>query len=165
MKRGHTALEYKSKIRKLKALRPEITISTDIIVGFPGETDADFAQTMKLVEDIGFDHSFSFLFSPRPGTPASELTDSTPESVKKERLKTLQTRINQNTNAISDAMLGTIQHVLIESVSNKSDHELMGRTENNRIVHFAGHSRLIGQIMPVKITETQTFSLQGALVL
>ncbi len=164
MKRGHTALEYKSKIRKLKAIRPDITISTDIIVGFPGETEADFAQTMKLVEDIGFDHSFSFLFSPRPGTPAADLSDDTPEDVKKARLKTLQTRINQNTNAISDAMLGTVQQVLVESVSPKNEHELMGRTENNRIVNFNGNARLIGQIMPIKITETQTYALRGELL-
>ncbi len=165
MKRGHTALEYKSKIRKLKAIRPDITISTDLIVGFPGETDADFAQTMKLVEEIGFDHSFSFIFSPRPGTPAAELNDPIPEATKKTRLKMLQTKINENTRAISDAMLGTTQAVLIESLSNKNPHELMGRTENNRVVTFAGHARLIGQIMPVKITETQAYALRGELIL
>ena len=163
MKRGHTALEYKSKIRKLKAIRPDMTVSTDIIVGFPGETDADFAQTMKLVEEMGFDHSFSFLFSPRPGTPASELPDTTPIEVKKERLKILQARINQNTAAISHAMLDTLQNVLVESVSSQDENELMGRTENNRVVHFPGHKRLIGQIMPVKIIESQIYALRGEL--
>ena len=165
MKRGHTALEYKSKIRKLKAIRPDITISTDIIVGFPGETDADFEQTMKLVEDIGFDHSFSFLFSPRPGTPASEYADPTPLEVKKERLKILQARINQNTQAISAAMLGSTQLVLIDGLSAQSDAELTGRTENNRVVNFPGNPRLIGQILPVKIIETSPYALRGALVL
>ncbi len=165
MKRGHTALEYKSKIRKLREVRPDICISTDIIVGFPGETDADFAATMKLVEDIGFDNSFSFIYSRRPGTPAADLPDDISMDIKKARLQTLQDSINANTHKISEAMIGTTQMILIDGLSLKDPSELSGRTENNRVVNFKGNIRLIGQFAPVKITETKTFSLRGELQL
>ncbi len=165
MKRGHTALEYKSKIRKLKAIRPDISISTDIIVGFPGETEDDFAKTMKLVEDIGFDNSFSFIYSPRPGTPAAELIDDTPGEAKKSRLNILQSRINQNIAAISHAMLGSVQSVLVDGVSAKDETELSGRTDNNRVVNFKGSKDLIGELIPVKITETRAYTLRGEQVI
>jgi len=161
MKRGHTAIEYKQKIRKLRAVRPGISISTDIIVGFPGETDADFEATMKLVTDVGFDQSFSFVYSRRPGTPASNLPDETPESVKKERLFRLQAQINMQARAISESMLGSTQRVLVERPSTKNPHELTGRTENMRYVNFAGHPRLIGQFVDVVITEAMPNSLRG----
>ena len=161
MKRGHTVLEYKQKIRKLRAVRPDISISTDIIVGFPGETDADFEATMKLVEDIRFDQSFSFIYSRRPGTPASNLADDTPDQVKKERLYRLQARINDNARDISQAMIGSTQRVLVEGLSRKDANELTGRTENMRYVNFAGPERLIGQFVDVVITEAMANSLRG----
>ena len=161
MKRGHTAIEYKQKIRKLRAVRPDISISTDIIVGFPGETDADFEATMKLVEDIGFDQSFTFIYSRRPGTPASNLADDTPEQVKKERLYRLQAAINDNARKISAAMIGSTQRVLVEGLSRKDAKELTGRTENMRYVNFAGPERLIGQFVDVVVTEAMANSLRG----
>jgi tRNA-2-methylthio-N6-dimethylallyladenosine synthase len=165
MKRGHTALEYKQKIRKLRAVRPDISISTDIIVGFPGETEADFEATMKLVEDIGFDQSFSFIYSRRPGTPAANLPDETPEAEKKQRLYRLQAAIDGNAKRISEAMVGTTQTVLVEGPSRKNPAELTGRTENMRFVNFAAPPRLIGQFVDVVITEAMANSLRGQVAL
>ncbi len=164
MKRGHTTLEYKSKIRALRKIRPNISISSDFIIGFPGETEADFAATMKLVEDIEYDMSFSFVYSARPGTPASELPDDTPEETKKQRLKILQTRINQQAQAISRRMVGNLERVLITGVSKKDPGQLQGRTENNRVVNFAcsDHS-LIGEFAEVLIHEALPNSLRGNL--
>ena len=156
MKRGYTALEFKSKIRKLRKIRPNISVSTDIIVGFPGETDADFADTMNLVHDVNFDHSFSFIYSARPGTPAAKLEDNTPMEVKKQRLAILQTRLNQQAMKISEAMIGTVQRVLVDRHAKKDTTELSGRTENNRVVNFPGNANLIGQFAEVKITAAQT---------
>lgn len=164
MKRGYTTLEYKAKIRKLRKVRPDICISSDFIVGFPGETDADFEATLRLIEEVGFDQSFSFIFSPRPGTPAAELTDATPLDVKKERLKILQQKINQQAQAISNAMVNTEQKVLVVGPSRKSTAELSGRTENNRVVNFIGNSRLIGQFVDLQITNVLTNSLRGQIV-
>lgn len=165
MKRGHTVLEYKQKIRKLRAVRPDISVSTDIIVGFPGETDADFEATMRLVEDIGFDQSFSFIYSRRPGTPAANLPDETPEQVKKERLYRLQARINASAKAISAEMIGSTQRVLVEGTSRKDAAELTGRTENMRFVNFAGPQRLMGQFVDVFITEAMSNSLRGRILI
>ncbi len=165
MKRGHTALEYKQKIRKLRAVRPDISISTDIIVGFPGETEADFEATMKVVEDVGFDQSFSFVYSRRPGTPASNLPDDTPEAEKKQRLYRLQAAIDANARRISEAMVGTTQTVLVEGPSRKNPAELTGRTENMRFVNFAAPPRLIGQFVDVVITEAMANSLRGRVAL
>lgn len=161
MKRGHTAIEYKQKLRKLRAVRPDISISTDIIVGFPGETEADFEATMKLVEDVRFDQSFSFIYSRRPGTPAANLPDDTPEQVKKERLYRLQARINEFAREISQNMVGTTQRVLVEGVSRKNPGELTGRTENMRYVNFPAPPRLIGHFVDVEITEAMANSLRG----
>jgi tRNA-2-methylthio-N6-dimethylallyladenosine synthase len=161
MKRNHTALEYKAKIRKLKAARPGICISTDIIVGFPGETDADFEATMKLVADVGFDQSFSFVYSKRPGTPAANLPDDTPDGVKSARLKRLQETVNTQAFAISQAMVGTRQCVLVEKPSTRDPGELTGRTENMRYVNFEGHPRLIGQFVDILITEVRVNTLRG----
>ena len=161
MKRGYTALQFKSIIRKVRALRPDISLSTDFIVGFPGETAEDFAQSMKLIDDIGFDASFSFVFSPRPGTPAAALPDDTPASVKLERLQQLQARIEQTVRAISASRVGTVQRVLVEGPSRRNAAELMGRTECNRIVNFAGSARLIGQMVDVRITEALPHSLRA----
>ncbi|GAP64996.1 MAG TPA: tRNA (N6-isopentenyl adenosine(37)-C2)-methylthiotransferase MiaB [Burkholderiales bacterium] len=161
MKRGYTALEYKQKIRKLRAVRPDISVSTDFIVGFPGETDADFEQTMKLVAEVGFDQSFSFIYSRRPGTPAANLADDTPDAVKHERLSRLQEALNANARRISEAMVGSVQRVLVEGPSRKDPNELTGRTENMRYVNFAGHPRLIGQFVDVTITEALSNSLRG----
>ena len=164
MKRGHTALEYKSKIRRLRRHRPGISLSSDFIVGFPGETDADFAATMKLIEDVGFDHSFSFIYSARPGTPASDLQDTTPEAVKKQRLQILQTRITQMAMEISRRMVGNTETVLVTGVSKKDPGQLQGRTENNRVVNFSTHDHsLIGQFVDVKIDEALPNSLRGSL--
>ncbi|MEN8168775.1 MAG: tRNA (N6-isopentenyl adenosine(37)-C2)-methylthiotransferase MiaB [Pseudomonadota bacterium] len=165
MKRGHTALEYKSKIRRLRELRPEITISSDFIVGFPGESDEDFEQTMKLIEEVGFDHSFSFIYSPRPGTPAADLPDDVPAEVKKARLARLQAKINEQARAISEGMVGTVQKILVEGVSRKSESEVSGRTENNRVVNFAAEQSVIGQFVEVKITEAYPNSLRGELLM
>ncbi len=162
MKRGHTVLEYKSTIRKLRAIRPNISISSDFIVGFPGETEKDFEDTMNLIAEIGFDHSFSFIYSPRPGTPAADLPDETPMEVKKQRLSILQSRILQHANGISKAMVGTIEPVLVTGISKKDPGELQGRTENNRVVNFrADDHNVIGQIVDIKITDALPNSLRG----
>ncbi|WP_240125010.1 tRNA (N6-isopentenyl adenosine(37)-C2)-methylthiotransferase MiaB [Thermomonas alba] len=161
MKRGYTALEFKQKIRKLRAVRPDISISTDFIVGFPGETDADFEKTMKLIEDVGFDQSFSFIYSRRPGTPAADLQDTTPHSVKQARLERLQAAINANARRISEAMVGSVQTILVEGPSKKNPDELTGKTENMRSVNFPAPRRLIGQFVQVEITEALTNSLRG----
>jgi tRNA-2-methylthio-N6-dimethylallyladenosine synthase len=165
MKRGHTVLEYKAKIRKLRAVRPGISISTDLIVGFPGETEADFEQTMRLVAEIGFDQSFSFVYSRRPGTPAANLPDDTPEDVKKARLHRLQAAIDANARRIGEAMVGTRQVVLVDGTSKKDPRQLAGRTENNRVVNFDGPARLIGQFVEVEITEAMPNSLRGRVVI
>ncbi|MCW8827938.1 MAG: tRNA (N6-isopentenyl adenosine(37)-C2)-methylthiotransferase MiaB [Gammaproteobacteria bacterium] len=164
MKRGHTALEYKSKIRRLREVRPDICLSSDFIVGFPGETEADFEATMQLIEEVGFDQSFSFIYSPRPGTPAAELPDDVPLEVKKARLARLQAKINEQARAISEAMVGTVQKVLVEGVSRKNDAEIAGRTENNRVVNFPGDKSLTGQFVEVRITEALPNSLRGELL-
>jgi tRNA-2-methylthio-N6-dimethylallyladenosine synthase len=161
MKRNYTVLEFKSRIRKLRAVRPDICISSDFIVGFPGETEDDFAATMRLIEQVGFDQSFSFIYSRRPGTPAASLTDDLAMDVKKSRLAQLQTLINQQAQAISKAMVGSIQRVLVDSVSRKSQKQMCGRTENNRIVNFDAPERLIGQFIDVQITEALPNSLRG----
>ena len=168
MKRGYTALEYKSVIRRLREVRPDIAISSDFIVGFPGETDADFEALMKLIDEIGYDNSFSFIFSPRPGTPAANLADDTPHEVKLKRLMRLQAVINDNTKRYSEAMVGSVQRILVEGPSKKDPNELQGRTENNRVVNFDGGpnaSRLIGQLLDLKITQSYAFSLRGELIL
>jgi tRNA-2-methylthio-N6-dimethylallyladenosine synthase len=164
MKRNHTALEFKAKIRKLREARPDICLSSDFIVGFPGETDRDFEQTMKLIDDIGFDQSFSFIYSKRPGTPAANLPDDTPADVKSARLTRLQDTITANARKISQAMVGTVQTVLVEGVSKKSAAEVTGRTENMRFVNFAAPSRLIGQFVDVEITDAMSNSLRGRIV-
>lgn len=165
MKRGHTALEYKSKIRKLRKIRPNLSMSSDFIIGFPGETDDDFAQTMKLIEDIGYDTSFSFIYSARPGTPASDLPDSTPEDVKKQRLHILQARINQFAQDISRKMVGNEERILVMGVSRKDPGQLQGRTENNRVVNFScTDANLIGHFATVLIHEALPNSLRGTLV-
>jgi tRNA-2-methylthio-N6-dimethylallyladenosine synthase len=167
MKRGYTALEYKSIIRRLRAVRPSISISSDFIVGFPGETEDDFDRTMKLVEDVGFDASFSFVYSKRPGTPAADLADDTPQEVKLKRLARLQAAINANQQRISEAMVGSRQVILVEGPSKKDPTELMGRTENNRIVNFAGgpnSARLVGQLVDVAVTQALPHSLRGAVL-
>jgi len=162
MKRGHTVLEYKAIIRRLRDVRPGISISSDFIIGFPGETEADFQATMDLIEDVGFDQSFSFVYSPRPGTPAASLPDEVPPAVKQARLATLQARINEMAAVISGAMVGTVQRVLVEGPSRKDPAQLAGRTENNRVVNFSGASTLIGEFAPVTITEALPNSLRGA---
>ena len=164
MKRGYTALEFKSKIRKLRKVRPDIRLSTDIIVGFPGETDRDFQDTMDLVHEIGFDTSFSFIYSPRPGTPAANLPDETPMEVKKQRLKILQDSILSNAARYSEAMVGSTQRILVISPSKKNPAQLAGRTECNRVVNFEGPHALIGQFVNVHITQAQPNSLRGRLV-
>jgi len=161
MKRGYTALEFKSTVRKLRAVRPGISISSDFIVGFPGETEDDFTRTMALVEEVGFDHSFSFVYSPRPGTPAAQLVDETPAQAKLERLQRLQARIEAQGDAISAARLGTVQRILVEGPSQKDGDELMGRTECNRVVNFAATENLAGRLIDVRITEVRGHSLRG----
>ena len=161
MKRGYTAMEYKSTVRKLRAIRPDLAMSSDFIVGFPGETEEDFQKMMKLIHDVRFDNSFSFIFSPRPGTPAANLPDDTPHEVKLRRLQELQAVINQNIKDISDERLGTVQRLLVEGVSKRDGSELMGRTECNRVVNFPGHERLIGQMVDVKITEAKAYTLRA----
>ena len=161
MKRGYTALEFKQKIRKLRAVRPDICVSSDFIVGFPGETEDDFEKTMKLIDDIGFDQSFSFIFSSRPGTPAANLADDTPATEKHARLMRLQAAINENAKKISQAMIGSVQRVLVEKPSTRDPSELTGRTENMRFVNFSGHPRLIGQFVDVMITDAMANSLRG----
>lgn len=165
MKRGYTALEYKSKIRKLRKARPDISLSSDFIVGFPGETEQDFEATMNLIQEIGFDISFSFIYSERPGTPAAQLPDTVPLEEKKKRLAILQSRINQQANQIAQAMIGSVQRVLVTGAAKKNAAQLSGRTENNRIVNFEGTDlSLIGKIVDVKITESLTNSLRGEMV-
>jgi tRNA-2-methylthio-N6-dimethylallyladenosine synthase len=164
MKRGYTALEFKQKIRKLRAVRPDISISSDFIVGFPGETDADFEKTMQLIRDIGFDQSFSFIYSRRPGTPAADLEDDTPDSVKHARLERLQAHITAHSASISRAMVGSVQRVLVEGPSRKDANELTGRTENMRKVNFAGDPRMVGQFADVLVTEVMSNSLRGRVV-
>jgi len=164
MKRKHTALEYKATIRKIRAVRPDMCFSSDFIIGFPGETDKDFEDTMNLIADVGFDLSYSFIYSARPGTPASSLPDDVPDAVKKSRLQSLQTRINQQTLAISEAMMDTVQRVLVTRAARKDENEVSGRTENNRVVNFEADKSLIGQFANVKITEVRPNSLRGILV-
>jgi tRNA-2-methylthio-N6-dimethylallyladenosine synthase len=161
MKRNYTAMEYRSIIRRLRAARPDISISSDFIVGFPGETAADFEQTMKLIEDVRFDGSFSFIYSPRPGTPAANLADATPQAEKLERLQRLQKRIQELSEGYSQAMVGTRQRVLVEGVSRKSASEVAGRSANNRVVNFPGHPRLAGRYVDVDITKAYPHSLYG----
>jgi tRNA-2-methylthio-N6-dimethylallyladenosine synthase len=164
MKRGHMVLEYKQKIRRLRQIRPNMSISSDFIIGFPGETEADFEQTMKLIEEIGFDHSFSFIYSARPGTPAADLPDDVPLEVKKARLARLQAKINDHAIGISQSMVGTVQRVLVEGISRKDENEISGRTENNRVVNFPGDASLIGQFVEVRITAAFPNSLRGDLI-
>ncbi|MGJ3493976.1 (Dimethylallyl)adenosine tRNA methylthiotransferase MiaB [Piscirickettsia salmonis] len=164
MKRGHTTLEYKSKIRKLRKARPDLCLSSDFIIGFPGETDKDFEDTMNLIADIGFDNSFSFIYSRRPGTPASDLPDDIAMEVKRARLERLQERIKQQTMAISRRMLGNVENVLVTGVSKKNPDELQGRTENNRVVNFIAPIAAIGGFAKVKVTKVLGFSLRGELV-
>jgi tRNA-2-methylthio-N6-dimethylallyladenosine synthase len=161
MKRGHTALEYKAKIRKLRRARPDISISSDFIVGFPGESDSDFAATLALVEEIGFDASFSFIYSRRPGTPAADYADEVPQSVKQERLAHLQQRLTHQAHVISRRMVGTVQRVLVDGPSRKDPEELSGRTENNRVVNFPGSMDRVGDFADVRITAALPNSLRG----
>lgn len=163
MKRGYTSLEFKAKIRQLRKIRPDISISSDFIIGFPGETDDDFQATMNLIHDVGFDQSFSFIYSPRPGTPAANLPDSVSMETKKIRLGVLQDRITLNALRISEAMVGTVQPVLVSGHAAKQPLDLSGRTENNRIVNFKGHESLMGQLVQVRITEALRTSLRGEL--
>ena len=167
MKRGYTALEYKSIIRRIRAVRPNIAISSDFIVGFPGETQQDFDAMMKLIADVGFDNSYSFIFSKRPGTPAASLADDTPHAIKLARLQQLQAAIDANTKKYSLAMVGSVQRILVEGASKKDTLELQGRTENNRVVNFDGgpdSARLIGQLVDVRITDSYSYTLRGDLV-
>ncbi|MCT9810262.1 tRNA (N6-isopentenyl adenosine(37)-C2)-methylthiotransferase MiaB [Acidovorax sp. Be4] len=164
MKRGYTAMEYKSTVRKLRAIRPDLAMSSDFIVGFPGETEEDFQKMMKLIDDVRFDNSFSFIFSPRPGTPAANLPDDTPHDVKLRRLQELQAVINRNIKDISEERVGTVQRLLVEGLSKRDGSELMGRTECNRVVNFPAHGqqeRLVGQMVDVTITEAKAYTLRG----
>jgi tRNA-2-methylthio-N6-dimethylallyladenosine synthase len=168
MKRGYTAMEYKSTVRKLRAIRPDLSMSSDFIVGFPGETEEDFAKLMKLIDDVGFDNSFSFIFSPRPGTPAANLADDTPHEVKLKRLQQLQAAIDTSMRRISESRLGTWQRILVEGPSRRDASELMGRTECNRVVNFMAPpeavGKLVGKLVDVRITEVMHYSLKGSLV-
>jgi tRNA-2-methylthio-N6-dimethylallyladenosine synthase len=167
MKRGYTAMEYKSTVRKLRAIRPDLSMSSDFIVGFPGETEEDFAKLMKLIDDVGFDNSFSFIFSPRPGTPAANLADDTPHEVKLKRLQQLQAAIETSMRRISESRLGTWQRILVEGPSRRDASELMGRTECNRVVNFVAPTelkdKLVGKLVDVRITEVMHYSLKGSL--
>lgn len=163
MKRGYTSMEYKSTVRKLRAIRPNMSLSSDFIVGFPGETAEDHSRQMKLIDEIGFDNSFSFIFSPRPGTPAANLPDTTPHEVKMQRLQEVQSAINVSMGKISSSLVGSYQNILVEGNSKKDTDELMGRTECNRVINFAGAAGLIGQMVSVQITETRTYTLRGEL--
>jgi tRNA-2-methylthio-N6-dimethylallyladenosine synthase len=165
MKRGYSTLEYKSIVRRLRKARPDLSITSDFIVGFPGETDADFEATLSLAEDIGFESSFSFIYSPRPGTPAAELADATPHEVKLARLQRLQVLLESQALAISAAMVGTVQRILVEGVSKRNLRELCGRTDNNRVVNFAGSPRLIGEFAELTITAARPHSLRGEIAL
>lgn len=164
MKRGYTSLEFKSLVRRLRTARPGLTLSSDFIVGFPGETEADFEKTMQLIRDVGFDTSFSFVYSRRPGTPAADLADDVTKEEKFARLHRLQALVNEQANQIAQDMIGTEQVVLVERLSRRDDNELMGRTENNRIVNFPANARLIGQLVKVRITEALTNTLRGEIV-
>jgi tRNA-2-methylthio-N6-dimethylallyladenosine synthase len=165
MKRGHTALEYKSKIRRLRKLRPDISISSDFIIGFPTETNSDFEDTINLIDDVGFDTSFSFIYSARPGTPAADLPDTVPLEIKKQRLLILQNRINQNASRISQKMVGTKQVLLVTGVSKKDPGQLQARTENNRVVNFSSsETELIGTFVSALINEALPNSLRGQLI-
>jgi tRNA-2-methylthio-N6-dimethylallyladenosine synthase len=163
MKRGHTALEYKHKIRKLREIRPDLSLSSDFIIGFPGESEVDFDATMKLIDDVGFDTSFSFIYSARPGTPAAFIPDSTTQDIKKDRLKILQDRILQQASQISRKMVGSRQSILVEGFSKKSDEEMSGRTENNRVVNFVGDESMVGQFIDVEITTALNNSLKATI--
>ncbi|MBI4809649.1 MAG: tRNA (N6-isopentenyl adenosine(37)-C2)-methylthiotransferase MiaB [Nitrosomonadales bacterium] len=165
MKRGYTALEYKSTVRKLRAARPDISITSDFIIGFPGESDADFEATMKLIDDVGFDASFSFIFSARPGTPAAEMADETPDEIKMERLRRVQARIAGLEQQVSAAMAGSVQRVVVENISRKDANELAGRTENNRVVNFPGSPGMLGRYVDVRILSGTMHTLRGELVI
>jgi tRNA-2-methylthio-N6-dimethylallyladenosine synthase len=165
MKRGHSAYDYKQKIRRLREVRPEISLSSDFIVGFPGETDRDFEHTMALIDEVAFDHSFSFVYSRRPGTPAADLPDDVPLEVKQQRLARLQHAISDNAQRYSRNMVGTVQRVLVDRPARKNADEISGRTENNRVVNFAGPADLIGQFVDVRITAANPNSLRGELCL
>ncbi len=165
MKRGYTALEYKSIIRKLRKYRPDLCLSSDFIVGFPGETDAEFEQTLKLVQDIGFDLSFVFIYSPRPGTPAANLPDETPHEDKVRRLEALNELHEAEAARVNQSLVGTVQRCLVEGVSKKDPNQMQARTANNRVVNFVGHPRLLHQMVDIEITESFTFSLRGSLLI
>lgn len=165
MKRGYTALEYKAVVRKLRAARPDLSLTSDFIVGFPGETEEDFEKTMKLIDDVGFDGSFSFIYSARPGTPAADLADDTPQDVKLARLARLQKRIDEQAQAVSQSMVGSVQRILVEGHARKDAAELAGRTDNNRVVNFPGPARLINQFIDVRITSALPHSLRGEVVI
>jgi len=165
MKRGYTALEYKAVVRKLRAARPDLSLTSDFIVGFPGETEEDFEKTMKLIDDVGFDGSFSFIYSARPGTPAADLADDTPADVKLARLARLQKRIDEQAQAVSQSMVGSVQRILVEGHARKDAAELAGRTDNNRVVNFPGPARLINQFIDVRITSALPHSLRGEVVI
>ncbi|MEK7883959.1 tRNA (N6-isopentenyl adenosine(37)-C2)-methylthiotransferase MiaB [Methyloversatilis sp. NSM2] len=165
MKRGYTALEYKAVVRKLRAARPDLSLTSDFIVGFPGETEEDFEKTMKLIDDVGFDGSFSFVYSARPGTPAADLVDDTPQDVKLARLARLQKRIDEQAQAVSQSMVGSVQRILVEGHARKDAAELAGRTDNNRVVNFPGPARLINQFIDVRITSALPHSLRGEVVI
>jgi tRNA-2-methylthio-N6-dimethylallyladenosine synthase len=164
MKRGHVREDYLEIMRKIKAVRPDISLSSDFIVGFPGETEQDFADTLNLIEEVGFDFSYSFIYSPRPGTPAASFADDVSKATKEARLQILKDRLNEMTMAVSESMIGTAQRVLIEGVSKKNPLQLTGRTENNRVINFAAHPRLIGQFVDVLVLEALPNSLRGRLV-
>ncbi len=164
MKRGYTALEFKSIVRKLRAVRPDISITSDFIVGFPGETESDFEATMKLIDEVQFDVSFSFLYSPRPGTPAADMTDDTAHETKMERLRRLQKRIDELEQMYSEKMVGSVQRVMVENISKKDERELAGRTDNNRVVNFAGPAHLVGKFVSVRIASVSMHTLRGELV-
>ena len=164
MKRGYTVIEYKSLVRKLRAARPDLSLSSDFIIGFPGETEADFEATMKLIDDLGFDTSFSFVYSSRPGTPAADLADDTPQDVKLARLSRLQKRIEEHAATISAGMVGSVQRILVEGPSKKDPNELAGRTDNNRVVNFGGNPRLVGHFVDVSIVSALPHSLRGEIV-
>ena len=164
MKRGYTGLEYKSIIRRLRSARPDISLTSDFIIGFPGETETDFEATMRLIEEVNFDDSFSFIYSPRPGTPAAELPDDTPYQIKLKRLQRLQEKINRQAQVISQSMIGSTQRILVEGFSKKNDAELCGRTDNNRMVNFICNPETIGHFMPIRITAALSHSLRGEIV-
>lgn len=165
MKRGYTTLEFKAVVRKLRAARPDLSLSSDFIIGFPGETEADFEATMKLIDEVGFDNAFSFVYSPRPGTPAADLDDDTPQELKLARLARLQKRIEEQTQDVSRSMVGTVQRILVEGHSRKDENEFAGRTDNNRVVNFPGNARQIGHFINVRITEALPHSLRGEVVI